>query len=269
VPFKASQVGVTLDLKTRKRFSLSPSHHSRTRDMPGSSASLLLMAAMTCFSGASGFQASNLLAGVGPRAPGRRDAALCSTKMMGYPPGMSYEPLPGAGSAPSRAGSMYGQPRFSTSSHVPSPAALRGNTRLFLDTADEKAWGELMPLGLFYGITTNPVLLEKAGVECSVKIIDALSASAFAVGAEEFMCQAWGQTVSELVGIGGDLQKLDPRVVVKMPLTAEGIAAANLLSRRGGRICMTACYTPHQASFQMLRSMQRQRRGGEEEVFAC
>jgi len=129
---------------------------------------------------------------------------------------------------------------------VPSPQELRGSTRLFLDTADDNAWSEHFPLGIFSGITTNPVLLERAGKACTVESLDGMSASAFALGAEEFMCQAWGETVAELVGVGSDLAKLDPRVVVKLPLTQEGITAASILTRRGARICMTACYAPHQ-----------------------
>ena len=38
----------------------------------------------------------------------------------------------------------------------PSPLALR----YFLDTADEAEWSELLPLGIFHGVTTNPTLLE-------------------------------------------------------------------------------------------------------------
>jgi transaldolase len=37
------------------------------------------------------------------------------------------------------------------------------------------------------------------------------------------------------------------RVVVKIPLTRAGIEAAAILAKEGTRICMTACYTPHQA----------------------
>jgi transaldolase len=36
--------------------------------------------------------------------------------------------------------------------------------KLFLDTADRNAWQEFLSLGLFYGVTTNPIILEKAGI---------------------------------------------------------------------------------------------------------
>lgn len=37
-------------------------------------------------------------------------------------------------------------------------------------------------------------------------------------GVEEFMCQAWGQNVADLVAVGTDLAKIDPRIVVKVPV---------------------------------------------------
>jgi hypothetical protein len=36
----------------------------------------------------------------------------------------------------------------------------RGGMRLFLDTADGAEWERQLPLGIFYGITTNPTLCE-------------------------------------------------------------------------------------------------------------
>ena len=45
----------------------------------------------------------------------------------------------------------------------------RGTNRLFLDTADTDVWQELLPLGIFHGVTTNPTLLERADEECTTK----------------------------------------------------------------------------------------------------
>ncbi|HCI07732.1 MAG TPA: transaldolase, partial [Sulfitobacter sp.] len=37
--------------------------------------------------------------------------------------------------------------------------------KLYLDTADTTAWDDLMPTGMFYGITTNPLLAVRAGLD--------------------------------------------------------------------------------------------------------
>ena len=47
-----------------------------------------------------------------------------------------------------------------------APNAGRG--RLFLDSASVDAWRELLPTGLFYGVTTNPTILRRDGVPCTV-----------------------------------------------------------------------------------------------------
>lgn len=58
---------------------------------------------------------------------------------------------------------------------------LRGSSLLFLDTADVKEFTQHLPLGIFHGVTTNPLILERCGVECTVESMEALSASAFEV----------------------------------------------------------------------------------------
>mmetsp|Transcript_23905 Transcript_23905/g.37424 ORF Transcript_23905/g.37424 Transcript_23905/m.37424 type:complete len:303 (-) Transcript_23905:146-1054(-) len=129
---------------------------------------------------------------------------------------------------------------------APSRNQLQGKSRIFLDTADRKEWDELLPLGLFYGVTTNPVLLERADQPCTIDGLRDLAISAFGWGMQEFMCQSWGENVADLVRNGEQLASIDPRVIVKVPLTGNGIQAANILSRQGARICTTACYAPHQ-----------------------
>jgi transaldolase len=126
---------------------------------------------------------------------------------------------------------------------------LRGNTRFFLDTADVAEYAALLPLGIFHGVTTNPTILQRAGVPCTVPEVHGIAQRAFDHGAFEFMCQAWGGSTEKLVATGKQLCALDrQRVVVKVPITAAGVeAAARLMREDGARICMTACYSSTQA----------------------
>jgi len=39
---------------------------------------------------------------------------------------------------------------------------------LYLDSADPTVWERWLPSGLFHGVTTNPLLLERAGQTCTV-----------------------------------------------------------------------------------------------------
>jgi len=74
---------------------------------------------------------------------------------------------------------------------APLGPQMRGPSRFFLDTADVAEWENLMPLGIFHGITTNPVLLEHAGVPCTVPACHRLADQAFALGAQDLMLQVY------------------------------------------------------------------------------
>ncbi|CAK8996479.1 unnamed protein product [Durusdinium trenchii] len=124
---------------------------------------------------------------------------------------------------------------------------LRGKARLFLDTADVSAYDELLPLGMFSGVTTNPAILKKDNVKCTVDSLHQLAGQAFK-HTDEFMCQSWGKDASELYDTGMKLAGLDKeKIVVKVPATVEGIKAAKRLLEEGVRVCLTACYSAKQA----------------------
>ena len=120
-------------------------------------------------------------------------------------------------------------------------------TRLFLDSADRDALARWLPLGPFHGVTTNPTILARAGLPCTVEAIGAIAAHAFAHGAREMQAQAWGGTREAYLATGRALAALDGRMVVKLPATEPGIAAAGTLLEEGARVTLTAVYAPHQA----------------------
>ena len=62
--------------------------------------------------------------------------------------------------------------------------------RLYLDTADRSAAESLLATGLFYGLTTNPTILQRASKGIAdLKDIDRWAIDA---GAREVFFQAWG-----------------------------------------------------------------------------
>ena len=124
----------------------------------------------------------------------------------------------------------------------------RGNLRLFLDSADAETYDAWLPTGMFTGVTTNPAILERDGVECGVEALSALARNALEFDAvDEFQVQTWGEDSDEMWENGIALARLDPeRLVVKVPATMEGIKAANALVVDGVRVTITAAYAPHQ-----------------------
>ena len=135
----------------------------------------------------------------------------------------------------------------------PKPTTQR--IRLFLDTADITQWQNWLPTGLFYGVTTNPLLLEKAQVTCSVEQLKDLAIQAFNLGATEVQLQTWGTSVDSLVKTGELLAAISDcskgtskadRIVVKIPITKDGTQAASQLIAQGIRITLTGVYAVHQ-----------------------
>jgi transaldolase len=118
--------------------------------------------------------------------------------------------------------------------------------RLFLDTADRNAWRECLSLGLFYGITTNPIILEKAGITCSLSALRQLATEAFELGVKEFHAQVWGNTIADFVTNGQQLAAIDSRLVVKVPITEVGIKAAKHLALDNIPLTFTGLYSAHQ-----------------------
>ncbi|MCP9780031.1 MULTISPECIES: transaldolase family protein [Cyanobium] len=119
--------------------------------------------------------------------------------------------------------------------------------RLFLDSADPKAWQQWLASGLFHGVTTNPTLLRRAAQPCTLDSLAALSRTALAHGIAELHLQAWGATTADMLRCGQELAALAPgRIAVKLPVTKQGAAVARELVGAGIAVTFTACYEPHQ-----------------------
>jgi TalC/MipB family fructose-6-phosphate aldolase len=118
--------------------------------------------------------------------------------------------------------------------------------RLYADTAVREDAARLLELGIFRGLTTNPLLLARAGL--GADDLPGVVEWAVGLGAEEVFCQAWGTTAADLVARGEQLHALAPDVVaVKVPATRAGTGAAAVLAGRGIPVLLTAVYSAPQA----------------------
>ncbi|BCM92823.1 transaldolase [Abditibacteriota bacterium] len=114
--------------------------------------------------------------------------------------------------------------------------------KFFLDTADIKEIREAQETGLLDGITTNPSHVAKSGrnfIELVKEICELVpgpvSAEVTAEGKDEMLRQ------------GRFLADLAPNVVVKVPLTQEGIKAVKVFSEEGIKTNVTLCFSSVQA----------------------
>jgi len=118
--------------------------------------------------------------------------------------------------------------------------------RLYLDSADQKQWETWAETGMFYGFTTNPTILKRDNVRCTLQAMRTLARHAFDLEVEELQFQAWGTTWNDLYSCGLDLYELDSRIVVKIPMTQAGVKAAHRLLLDDVPVTFTGVYSTHQ-----------------------
>ncbi|OJV75532.1 MAG: hypothetical protein BGO37_01530 [Cellulomonas sp. 73-92] len=116
---------------------------------------------------------------------------------------------------------------------------------LYLDTADRAELEPLLATGLFRGVTTNPLILARSGVRLDE--VPDLVAWLFVHGAGEVFVQTTTESADAIEAEGHRLRGLDPRVVVKVPATREGLTAVRRLSDAGVPTLVTAVHNPRQA----------------------
>lgn len=114
--------------------------------------------------------------------------------------------------------------------------------RFFLDTAIVDEIKPLAELGLVDGVTTNPSLIAKSGRSQAEVIGEICRLVDGPISAEVIAVDRKG-----MVEEGLRLADIHPNVVVKVPLTKEGLAATKTLSDRDIRVNVTLCFQPLQA----------------------
>ncbi|MCB1339368.1 MAG: hypothetical protein KDK10_18580 [Maritimibacter sp.] len=120
---------------------------------------------------------------------------------------------------------------------------------LYIDSAETSAWAALMPTGLFCGITTNPLLAQRAGLSYPAIDWGQMARRAADLGARELHAQVagpvagWVDFAQALYDHG---RAAGLQAVVKVPLSEAGIRAVPAIRALGGRVLMTAAYDAKQ-----------------------
>lgn len=114
--------------------------------------------------------------------------------------------------------------------------------KFFIDSAEVQEIREARSLGLIDGVTTNPSLIAKTGRGFSEVVSEICSLVAGPVSLETVSRDAAGMARE-----GEDLARYGKNVVVKVPLTTEGLKAVRLLGERGIKTNVTLCFSPVQA----------------------
>jgi transaldolase len=114
--------------------------------------------------------------------------------------------------------------------------------KIFVDTGSIKDIQTIADLGILDGVTTNPSLLAKEPGDFRQNLKKICDIVKGPVSGEV--------TATDFAGMmreGHDISKIDQHMVVKVPLTRDGIKACKALSGEGIRVNVTLCFTPGQA----------------------
>ena len=114
--------------------------------------------------------------------------------------------------------------------------------KIFLDTANLDEIRKGADWGIVDGVTTNPSLIAKEGrpiEEQVARICDIIDGD---ISAEVIATEA-----KDMISEGLKLAKIHRNIVVKLPLTRDGIKACSALSKDGIRINVTLCFQAAQA----------------------
>src|SRR6516162_6099915 len=114
--------------------------------------------------------------------------------------------------------------------------------KLFIDSGSIKDIEALAALGIIDGVTTNPTLLAKEPGDFRQNLKKICTIVKGPVSGEV--------TATDFAGMlreGHDIAAIDDHMVVKVPLTRDGIRACKALSSEGIRVNVTLCFSPAQA----------------------
>ncbi len=114
--------------------------------------------------------------------------------------------------------------------------------KLFIDTANVDEIREAASLGILDGVTTNPSLVSKEGKDFHQVLREITAIVDGPISAEVTALDADG-----MVKEGRVLAKIHPNIVVKIPLTKEGLKACKAMRAEGIQTNVTLCFSPAQA----------------------
>jgi len=114
--------------------------------------------------------------------------------------------------------------------------------KFFIDTAEVTEIRAAHELGLVDGVTTNPSLIAKSGRDFKEVITEITGIVDGPISAEVIALDAEG-----MIKEGKELAKIHQNIVIKVPMTTEGLKATKEFSRLGININVTLIFSPLQA----------------------
>ena len=118
--------------------------------------------------------------------------------------------------------------------------------KIFIDTADVNEIREAASLGIISGVTTNPSLIAKSGRSFDDVIKEIVTIVDGPISGE---VKATTSKCDDIVKEAREIAKIHKNMIVKIPMTAEGIKAVSILSKEGIKTNVTLIFNVNQALF--------------------
>ena len=114
--------------------------------------------------------------------------------------------------------------------------------KFFVDTADVNDIKEFSDIGLINGVTTNPSLIYKSGRDFKEVIKEISELTSGPISAE-----VTSLNKEAMISEGKTLSSIAKNIVVKVPLTMDGLIACKTLSKLSIKVNVTLCFSSAQA----------------------
>lgn len=116
--------------------------------------------------------------------------------------------------------------------------------KFFIDTANVEDIKKANDMGVICGVTTNPSLIAKEGRDFKEVITEIASIVDGPISGE---VKATTEDAKGMIEEGREIAKIHPNMVVKIPMTVEGLKATKVLSGEGIKTNVTLIFSANQA----------------------
>lgn len=116
--------------------------------------------------------------------------------------------------------------------------------RFFIDTANVEEIRKANDMGVICGVTTNPSLIAKEGRDFKEVIKEITSIVDGPISGE---VKATTELAEDMIREGREIAVIHPNMVVKIPMTIEGLKAVKVLAREGIKTNVTLIFSANQA----------------------
>ena len=116
--------------------------------------------------------------------------------------------------------------------------------KFFIDTANVEDIKRANDMGVICGVTTNPSLIAKEGRDFKEVLKEIASIVDGPISGE---VKATTTDAEGMIAEGREIAKIHPNMVVKIPMTVEGLKAVKVLSSEGIKTNVTLIFTANQA----------------------